>query len=307
MNTTLKALLAITGLSSAAAQATLIDSIGYGVQYELGALNGVPVAEEELGGVTSVFREEDVYSQQFFNRSARVRGDLATGSIGAQTSVVRNGSSIGGQGGSPLANIKIVDTLTFDLTAFAPGDTVDIDIGLDWEGRFFPAIGDTSTQDNARLSFGLTSEDDSLELLGMTAQSLNTILFGLNPNFQIGDPITFGDIGFGVGFPGLRGDWEQRDSRDGIFRGLFSLQTGKITTVDFMMGMRVFGNADFYNSAHLTFDSPVPFTSASGTFMSSAGTTPDPVSVSEPGTALLLFGGALGLVARARKNRQTVV
>lgn len=304
MKITLNTLVVATALNCVAAQATLIDTVGYGVQYKFGALGGGNIVDQELAGITSIQREQAIGNQSIYTRTAKVRGDLATGSIGAQSRVFSNNTGATGQAGSPGGDIKIVDTLRFDLTGFAPGSTYDIDIGLDWEGLFFPAIGGPTTQDLATLSFGLTSEDDSLEMRQLTAEADYFLLFGLNPDFQVGDPITFGDIGFRVGFPGLIGDWDPRDPRDGMLNGLFSLQTGKVTTVDFTMRMQVFGNADFYNSAHLSFDSPVPFTSASGTFMSSAGAAPDPTMVSEPNAALLLFSGLLGLIARNRLRKK---
>lgn len=292
----LSAALIAVGPFTNLANATTIDSVGYGIEYDLGFGNArrFSVVDEELGGVTSInILNQELRPRPGIITTGSVRGDLATGSIGARSRILPDEDFLNSTS-STYAEITLRDTLTFDLTGTAAGSTVELDIGVDWEGFFTPFVGTDVTVDAANFSFGLVSEDDALEIRNARA-TVNTFLVPRNPDYEVGDTITFGDLGFTPNIPGLIGDWDSVDFLNGDFGGTFSLETGKVTNVDFLFRLQTIGNADFFNSAHLDFSSPVEFTSASGTFMT-GGT----VGVAEPATGLLLLGGLVGLFGRRR-------
>ena len=272
--------------------AALIETEGFGVDYQLGTTFGA-IFDVEQGGVSSVFRAEEIGSQEFVTRTAKVRGDLSTGSIGAESVLIPKAPT---SSGATNAAIKIVDTLTFDLTNHVPGNSFDLAIDLDWEGILYPYLSNRGS--GASLSFSLKSDDDELTLnTRVTADTF--LLSALNPGFQAGDPLKFGDIGFRSGLPAVIGDWNPTTAPFNEFSGLFSVLTGKVTEVVFSMRMNAFGNADFFNSAHIDLDSPVSYSSASGTFLTS-GTQPPSTSVPTPTSGILMLSGLVGLMLRRR-------
>ncbi|WP_269521287.1 hypothetical protein [Alteromonas sp. BMJM2] len=282
----------LTTLVIRPAQATLIEDVGYGIDYQLGVHTNA-IYDEELGGVTSVLRDEAIGDQTNIDRTAKIRGDLSTGSVGAKTTLI---PSIPSSSLATNAVVTLIDTLTFDLSGQVAGSTVDLGIGIDWEGIFFPYL--SSRPSRASLQFSLISDDDELSL-ATTVYPDNFVLSFLNPGFEAGDPLTFGDPGFQTPMASTFGDWTSLSDLGDTFNGLFSLETGKITVVDFRLSLNVSGNADFFNSAHLAFDSPISFTSASGVFMNA--TQVPPSSVSAPVTSWLLLS-SLGAIALCRRT-----
>ncbi|MFW8592359.1 hypothetical protein ACOI22_16250 [Glaciecola sp. 2405UD65-10] len=284
---------------SVPALSATIESTGYGMKYELGVLTNT-IISEELGDATSVDVTQDIYSSQFVERTANVSGDLSTGEMGVSTTLIPLGqtSSV-----ATSALLRMADTLTFDLTDQAAGGTVDIDVGVAWDGIFLPYIANRPS--GASLIFGLTSEDDELSL-ATRADVDAFILSALNPGFQAGEPLKYGDDGYVIRNGTFSGDWAASGLPLNSFSGLFSVETGKITEIDFFIEMKVFGNADFFTPG-LVFDSPVPFTSASSVFNGSNNLTPTPTPVNAPSLSYLFFATLFGYVARRRKTKRVLV
>lgn len=291
-------------LCTSAGKAATVEQSGFGIVHNIAPLccNNALNATND-GTITSVTRSGSISTINPGQKTAALRGDLSTGEVGASASI---NSDQQVRGGSPFASVELVDTLTFDLSGLGASETVDLGIGISWEGSIAPGFSQ-SADDLARLDFGLSSADDTLRVVrNVIAPTVVLPLLGID--FELGDSFSLDSAGTRLDFNAgnaLIGDWDaesQTVNRKNPFSGTFTLQGGKVTEVDFRMGLLVAGNADFFNSAHLSFDTPVAFTSASGVFLSNTGTgggTGVP-AVPLPSSGLLLLA-ALGAFAARHK------
>ncbi len=280
------------------AYAVPIETLGFGVEYKQGAL-GTDVFAQEFGGQTS-FSVANQISQDLSRRDmfTRARADLSTGEIGTSSRSIPMLDFLRAQAASTA---RMVDTLSFDLSGMQAGSAIDINIGMALDGFMTPFLA--GRESGAFFFFDLQSDDDQLRLTN-NIKADEFIISGLNPTFAVGDTITFGDLGFRAQ-AGTIGDWMPFDLfRDSNYSGLFTLETGKVTEVSFEMSFLSYGNADFFNSAHLSFDSPVDFTSASGVFMNGNGSPSSPSPVSTPTTGALLSSALVLLTFGNRQNAE---
>ncbi len=256
---------------------------------------GIASFDEAVSGrvVDSGFVDGVPYALDYTN-FARARGDLRTGELG-----------VSGGGSSPLgsgqAQSVLQEILTFDLLTVSPGEMVTI--GL-----------------SARLN-GTVSPRESSILGTVDALNVSEVFFGINANIVTRcapDCLFFpyrSDAALNlradyrsINAPEVRGlpIWEaDATATDGgwttvrrdLYEGMVDLPGGAVHDLYLYVGLLGYGQFEFGNTATLGIDSPVPYTSASGLFLSEAPMAPIPLPAAGP----MLLGALAGVGALRRR------
>jgi hypothetical protein len=215
-------------------------------------------------GLTSAF-DESTMVEGAATASSFASANLATGIVRAQAA--GDSTTLNGPFGVGVASAEIFDVLTFTIAGAGPTTVTDITVDYNLDGTI--SVGPYAIQSEAdSLVFGSTlTEFDS-----DTAQSWATA------NFISSSPT------------------------DGVFQGTYALVGSSVTLdVDLKLnlGCEDGCSQDFSNTSQigLVLPSNVTFTSASGVFLSQAGSVPEPSS-----WAMMLVGGvcmAAGVGRRA--------
>lgn len=243
----------------------VVASINASAQYEVFTRVVVPSV---AGPLINEFHEIDGRTQHSAEMgsefAAFASADLATGSLKIFTSCPSRPQECG-------ARAFLVDTLTFDLTQVAGGGLTAIDFGAKIEGTFgrfadpsFAFLIDGSTGAlSAWLGYRTSQASDDV------ASPEELRVFGRNGSFQQ----------FGPDY----------------FTGKYFLRNGEVNSVRFIAELSGMTDANFRNTAFFTIDSPIPFSSGSGVFLS------NPVPI--PGSVYLLTSALTGLLG-LRHNRR---
>lgn len=231
----------------------------------------VTSAESTSRGILTVFDGLTNVSTPF-DVSAFGSANLSTGEVKI--------SGIGACGGGVNTNCSSLagfnDRLTFDLSGLSALEFITIDLSVSVDGT----LG-AGSQTN--INFGATdgrsqSWNGAVGYNGISESTTIASLERFANNGQFGNFTQFGPD---------------------LFVGTLDLFGGDIVDLDIFLNVSSSGEFDLSNTGSFNIAAPVPFTSASGVFLTQTGATGD---VPEPGT-LALFGiGVFGMVLVRRRR-----
>jgi hypothetical protein len=219
---------------------------------------------------------------------AAAYADLSTGRIGASALAeglnINPGTGGGGAGGgiefSAVAVGRLTDVLKFDLVNSTDRTFIPFSIDIDGELQGFNSL---RRQDGSFAYVLTVSESGSGRTNNLTLRGEQTF----------GDPFRVASNTIAAGTGSL-----SRFDATGLTGGFF-VSEGRDYRIRFELVVE--DNADFYHTGAFSFDLPlgVTFTSASGNFLTNAGSN----AVPEPGAWALLIVGFASAGAALRRHR----
>ena len=210
---------------------------------------------------------------------AAIRGDLRTGEIGLKAV---------GFPGNATGFVSLSETLTFDLRDRNADQNVDIRFGINLNGSV------QDTVNSANVNIDLKTGKDRFTRDGIFASGG----IGTFKNAGEGNFVPIADARFRPYTPqSVTGDWTALGPER--FKGDLTMFGGGINEVAIKIVLGGSNGVDMLDTATLSLDTPIEFTSASGVFLDDGDLTVVPL----PGAAYLFISGLAGLAVAARRNR----
>jgi hypothetical protein len=223
-------------------------------------------------------------SQQTAIDQASAMADLRDGSLHASSS------------GQAIARASWEEVVFFDLVGSLTSQTIGFNIAVD--GTY----GAVDNSGGAGLLFLMSAADAAT----LAISSLNARLHGSWDSSTVGvhDASELGGAPLPYGFSILSDTFINGGIYNELgpsqFSGHFTLDPGYIYAISLLMEIEGAGAFDFGNTAKFSFDSPIPFTSQSGFFLTETEVAPVPIPAALP----LLLAGLAGLGILKRRGRR---
>ncbi|WP_195819718.1 VPLPA-CTERM sorting domain-containing protein [Roseobacter sp. MH60115] len=266
---------ALLSALSYGAHAATLNTADFGISYQVVAS---PISKSESFAPRTGFSEGVSFTTPGNTSFADVEGDLATGRLRARSGRADLGS-FSAQSTRTLAVIK--DTISVDASALSFNDIFSVTFTTRLSGSL--AAG-------GRASYSLLADRvGSSDLARFTGNWFRRP--ATTTDFvDYRDPL----VDFGGSFTKA-----SFDAGEGLVSVSFNLRGDRIYDFGLTATLITEGDADFFNTAALGIDTSVPWTSASGIFLSDTGVETSPVPL--PAAAWFLLAG-LGALRLLRRN-----
>lgn len=265
---------AILSALSYGAHAATLNTADFGISYEVVAS---PVSKSEGFAPRTGFSESVSFTRPNNTSFAEVEGDLATGRLRARSGRADLGVFFS-RSTRTLATIK--DTISVDASALSFRDIFSVTFTTRLSGSL--AAGGRATYS---LRADRVGSSDLARFTGNWArQAANTTDF-----VDYRDPL----VDFGGNFTKAT-----FDNGEGLVSLSFNLRGNRVYDFGLTASLVTEGDADFFNTASLGIDTSVPWTSASGIFLSDTDVETSPVPLPAAAWLLLAGLGALRLLRR---------